>query len=202
MVDSTTTATGATGSTEQPVPEEPTDGAAAAGDTNEPLVPVERGPQRPYTFPITSLAWGIYALSLCVKIWILFRNNVPQNLSKDAGFGPHVFRFGIGLATFVFSLLVLGQKVIRGTFEDDTRNDYLHNLCFRVALEILDSVGCCFILTRMPKCGTFDDECLFAGKFCYPHHALRVSFDGPVWPGKFRPALGFHQSLLAMCVVV
>lgn len=89
-------------------------------------------------FPMAYVSWLLYSGTLITKIVLLFKNNVPQGLKHDEFLGPQMFRFSIGLSAIVFSLIVAAHKNARA---DPLRNNYLNNLCYRIALEILDSVS-------------------------------------------------------------
>lgn len=87
--------------------------------------------------PLTHLAWLYYSLLLILKITILFKSEIAQNLKPEDVMGPQMLKFCIGLATIIFSLLVESHHNAIG---EPLRNAYLNSVAFGVALEILDSV--------------------------------------------------------------
>lgn len=92
-------------------------------------------------FPLAYFSWIVYSAILIAKIVTLFRAEIPQKLQKEDFFGPQLFKFAIGVSALVFSLIVAVHK---NTKLDPLRNTSLNNLCYRIALEILDSVSYCY----------------------------------------------------------
>lgn len=87
--------------------------------------------------PLAYLVWVFYVTLLVVKIIILFKMEIAQNLDDKTSFGPQLLKVVIGMSSVVFFLLVESHSDAEPQSE---RLAYMHLLITGTAFEIFDSI--------------------------------------------------------------
>jgi hypothetical protein len=89
--------------------------------------------------PFSYIAWIVYSVIIIAKIVVIFKAEIPQNISVDnVFFKTDMIKVAIACSALVFSLLVEAHSDAR---DDPVRNAYVKSISYGMALEILDSVS-------------------------------------------------------------
>ncbi|KAJ1530871.1 hypothetical protein ONE63_005714 [Megalurothrips usitatus] len=93
--------------------------------------------------PLSYVSWFLYSCMLLAKVIIIFKSEIPEQLSPTEAFGPQLLQIAIAMSGIIFLLLVEGHNwAERGS----PRYIYVTGVCGKTGIEILDTVSLLSIL--------------------------------------------------------
>ena len=93
--------------------------------------------------PLSYVSWFLYSCMLLAKVIIIFKSEIPEQLSPEEAFGPQLLQIAIAMSGIIFLLLVEGHNwAERGS----PRYIYVTGVCGKTGIEILDTVSLLGIL--------------------------------------------------------
>lgn len=93
--------------------------------------------------PLSYVSWFLYSCMLLAKVIIIFKSEIPEQLSPEEPFGPQLLQIAIAMSGIIFLLLVEGHNwAERGS----PRYSYVTSVCGKTGIEILDTVSLLSIL--------------------------------------------------------